>query len=186
MYQLQVKRKFFKPSVTTGLHTKSPKGATTIATSQVADILENKEFISIATCDSTGRPNVAPKFLLKTVRNTIYLADYVIGRTYRNLKDNPRASLSTMDFNTLNGYQLNASVTLIDKGPLYRSLLKDFERGKIAFSAKRLIEGVQREKKYKGFELEFPEKIVIYKINVKEIVRIGIKGTLERQTLYDA
>ncbi|MDD5195122.1 MAG: pyridoxamine 5'-phosphate oxidase family protein [Candidatus Omnitrophica bacterium] len=179
-----MKRKFFKPSTTTHTQTRSPNTLTAIPTSQVAAILENKEFIEMATCDHSGRPNVAPKFLLNTVRNCIYLADYVIGRTYRNLKINPQASLSTMDFNTLTGYQINGYVTLIDKGPVYRSLLKDFERGKIKFSAKRLIEGVRKEKKYKDFELEFPEKIVIYKIQAYEIVRIGIKGTVEKQAIY--
>ncbi|MDD5584171.1 MAG: pyridoxamine 5'-phosphate oxidase family protein [Candidatus Omnitrophica bacterium] len=179
-----MKRKPSKPS-NTKTYVSRPTISTAIAITQVAEILQNKEFVSVATCDNSCRPNVAPKFLLKSINNCIYLADYVIGRTYRNLKDNPRASLSIMDFNTLIGYQINGSVTLISKGPAYRSLLKEFERGKIQFSAKRLIEGVKREKKYKGFELEFPEKIVIYKIDVNEIVRIGIKGNVERQAVYE-
>ena len=72
---------------------------------KIKELLENREFISVATCDFKGRPNAAPKFFLKFEHNFIYLVDYTIGMTWENLKVNPKASLSLMDPDT-GGLQL--------------------------------------------------------------------------------
>jgi hypothetical protein len=53
----------------------------------------------------------------------------------------------------------------------------------VDFSVSRLIEGVQREKKYTTFEVTLPEKVCFFKIMVHEIVEIGITGKLLRKHL---
>lgn len=40
-------------------------------------LLKKREFIDVASCDFTARPNVAPKFLLKLQGDFIYLVDYI-------------------------------------------------------------------------------------------------------------
>ena len=70
----------------------------------VKTLIESREFIRVVSCDLEGRPNAAPKFLLKVETNYIYLVDYIIGRTFRNLNVNPRVSLSLFDNFTLMGY----------------------------------------------------------------------------------
>jgi predicted pyridoxine 5'-phosphate oxidase superfamily flavin-nucleotide-binding protein len=157
--------------------------ANVLLTEEIRYFLENKEFINIATCDFSNRPNVAPKFVVKIEGDFIYLADYVIGRTFENLKVNPRVSLSTVNIDTLVGYQVNGSAEIIDKGAQHRKLLKNVADKQIDFSVKRIIEGVHAEKKYKSFEVTFPEKVVILKIKVEEIVEIGPTGKLARKKL---
>lgn len=152
-----------------------------IITPQILEFLQNKEFINVGSCDFDGRPNVAPKFLLAIENNFIYLVDYVLGRTYHNIKINPKVSLSTVNLQTLIGYQINGDVEMIDQGPVYTSLLKRFHDKQISFSTKRIIEGVRGQKSHESFELTFPEKVVIFKINVYEIVEIGPSGKLERK-----
>ena len=51
--------------------------------------LAKGKFVNVATCSDERMPNVAPKLIAKTEKNIIYLIDYVIGKTYSNLKENP-------------------------------------------------------------------------------------------------
>lgn len=149
-------------------------------TDEERNLIKEREFISVATCDFSHRPNAAPKFLLKLVKNDIYLVDYTIGTTWRNIKMNPRASLSFMDPKTLVGYQLNGPVEIIDKGPRYAKLTKEMEEKAIKLTAKHIIEHVRGEGEHKNLEVTIRDKFVVFKIRIEEAVRIGPKGELER------
>ncbi len=150
-------------------------------TKKIEELLKNREFLNIATCDFSGRPNVAPKFLLKLETNFIYLVDYVISRTWENLKVNPKASLSIMDNETLIGYQINGSVRIIDNGPEYDKVLNELHSKEIMLSSKRIIEGLHRGQKHKIFEAALPEKVVAFKVKIEEIIEIGSSGQLKRE-----
>lgn len=148
---------------------------------KISELIASREFISVATCDHEGRPNAAPKFLLKVEEGYIYLVDYTIGWTFRNLKINPRASLSFMDNNSLTGYQLNGSAAIIDSGSEYERIVEELQRKQIDLSIKRVIEGVERGHVHKAFEVAIPEQFVILKIKMEELVEIGPAGTLRRE-----
>ncbi len=158
-----------------------PHLAEVLLTSEISRFLKEKEFLNIATCDFEHNPNVAPKFLLKIEKDTIYLADYILGRTWRNIKINPKVSLSTVNFDTLMGYQINGFAELIDKGGEYKLLSREVSRRAVHFSVKRIIQAVQSEKKSERHEVSFPEKIAFIKIMVQEIVEIAPSGKLERR-----
>jgi len=149
----------------------------------INEILAKREFIHVATCDLKGRPSVAPKFLLKIDSNFIYLTDYVFGRTWENLKINSKASLSVMDPEALTGYQMNGTVELIENGPAYDKLLNELKEKEINVSVERIIEGIHKGKKHKNFEVSFPERVVIFKVKIEEIVEITSAGKLERQKI---
>ncbi len=144
-------------------------------------LLEKREFISVASCDAQGKPNAAPKFILKIKDNLIYLVDYTLGRTYANLKVNPRVSLSFMDTESLAGYQLNGTAEFIETGPEYQKLCAEVLAKEVDLSARRIIEGVTTEKKHRNFELAIRDQMVVIKIQIKEVVEIGPTGTLARQ-----
>jgi hypothetical protein len=150
---------------------------------KLAELLENREFISVATCDFKGRPNAAPKFLLKFKNNFIYLVDYTIGLTWKNLKVNPKASLSLMDPDTLIGYQINGSVEIIEKGPEHDSLFIEFKTREIDFSTTRIIEGVSSGKGHKDFEVSLPELFVVFKVKLEDFAEIGPRGELKREKI---
>ena len=146
-------------------------------------LIESREFISVATCDLESRPNAAPKFLLKVESSHIYLVDYIIGKTFRNLKVNPRVSLSFFDNNTLVGYQLNGKVQIIDRGPEYLSALNDLARKEIDLSATRIIDGVIKGHAHKAYEISASKQFVILKVKVEEIVQMQPGGSLQREKI---
>jgi predicted pyridoxine 5'-phosphate oxidase superfamily flavin-nucleotide-binding protein len=152
---------------------------------KVSELLKIREFVSVATCDLDGRPNAAPKFVLKLENNFIYLVDYSIGRTSQNLKINPRISISFMDNDALMGYQLNGSVEIINRGEEYDILVKDLSQKELDLSTRRIIEGVTQGKPHERFELSLSEKFIIFKVKVEEIVDIASSGTLKREKIWE-
>lgn len=152
---------------------------------KAAQLLKSREFVSVATCDLQGRPNAAPKFILKVENNFIYLVDYIVGRTSQNLRVNPRISISFMDNNTLMGYQLNGSVEIINKSQEYEALVKDLSQKELELSTRRIIEGVTKGKPHEGFELNLSETFVIFKVKIEEIVEIASSGTLKTEKICE-
>lgn len=154
-----------------------------LITEKMQKFLLNKEFISVGTSDLNSQPNAAPKFVIKIDDGFIYLADYVIGRTFRNLKINPRVSLSAIDMKTLEGYQINGTARIITKGPQYKKLLKVMVDREVHHSAQRVIEDVRGIQKYDNYEVMFPEKVVIFKIKCEGVTTIGPTGKLQRKRI---
>ncbi len=153
---------------------------------KIADIrrlLDNREFINLATADHTGRPNVAPKFILKIEGVHLYLVDYVMGRSYENLKENQRVSLSLMDLDTLIGYQMNGTADLIEKGQAYDALYEELTQREVSLSAKRVLEGIDKGRRHKSFEVTFSDHITMIKVKVQEFVEISPQGKLRRETV---
>ena len=130
--------------------------------------LLNKEFISAGTSDLMSQPNAAPKYIIKIDNVYIYLADYVIGQTFQNLKINPKISLSTIDMKTLEGWQINGVAKIITKGPQYKKLLKVMVEQEVHHSARRIIEDVRGGQGSDVYETQFPERVAIFKVKCKK------------------
>ncbi len=148
---------------------------------KLKSFLLNKGFVSVGTSDLRCQPNAAPKYIIKIDNDLIYLADYVIGRTFRNLRVNPKVSLSTIDMKTLEGWQINGVVEIITKGPHYKRLLKVMAEQEARHSARRIIEDIRGSQKYDSYEIQFPEKAVMFKVKCEKITKIGITGKLQRR-----
>ncbi|HPN88840.1 MAG TPA: pyridoxamine 5'-phosphate oxidase family protein [Candidatus Omnitrophota bacterium] len=144
-------------------------------------LLKTKEFVLVATSNLDAKPNVAPKLLIKIDRDFIYLADYVVGKTWQNLKVNPFASISFIDFEHLIGYQVNGSVDLLTSREEFDAILKDIKSREVSLTVKRIVEGIQRGKKHSHFEFSFPKKGVVFKVKIEEVVEITSNGKVQRE-----
>jgi predicted pyridoxine 5'-phosphate oxidase superfamily flavin-nucleotide-binding protein len=156
-----------------------------IIAEDIKKFLINKGFLSIATADLNGQPNAVPKYIVEINNDFLYLADYVIGKTFQNLKINPKISLSTIDLKTLEGLQINGVATIITKGPKYKKLLKAMVEQEVHHSANRIVENVRRGRKSGTFELEFPDKVVMIKVKCEKITKIGISGNLKIERIKE-
>jgi len=157
--------------------------ASRLITEEVREILENKGFVSIGTSDDNGNPYVMPKFLITVGNDFIYLADYLIGPTFENLKVNPKISLAVVDINTLIRYQINGMAEIIDKGLEFDKLTNELREKELNFTVERVVKSVQAGKKDKNFEVVFPNRFIVIKIKVKEIVKISSIGKSEKRSL---
>ena len=136
----------------------------------------------LATADKEGRPNSAPKLLLKIDGRLVYFIDYSIGKTVENLKVNPVVSMSFVEATSLLGYRLNGTVEIIDKGKVYDECLKELREKEIRLSAERIVKGVQASKPHKDFELGIPERFLVYKVKIKEGCEISPRGVIIQES----
>ena len=144
-------------------------------------VLKTREFIAVATADKGGKPNCAPKLLLKTEGKIVYFVDYSIGKTAENLKVNSVVSLSFIDLNSLLGYILNGTVEIIEKGKIYDECLRELREKAIELSVERVIQGVHGGKSHKDFESEIPERFLIYKVKIEGGSEISPRGEIKRE-----
>lgn len=148
----------------------------------INESLKNREFITVATCDLQARPNSVPKLLLKVEGDFIYLVDYTIGRTYDNLKVNPRACLSFVNTDTLKCYQINGDVEIISQGKLYGEIAGQVSQKQINLSIERVLMGVSSGKSHQNFELLVAsKKFVVFKIKMEEVVQVDYGGAVIRE-----
>lgn len=152
---------------------------------KIIELLKSREFVSVATAGPECRPYAAPKFILKIENNSIYLVDYIVGRTFRNLELNPWISISFMDNFSLMGYQLNGSVEIMKKGPEHDLLLKDLARREMDLATQRIIDGVTKGKTHEGFEVTMSAKFAIFKVKIEEIVEISSSGFLKTEKICE-
>lgn len=141
--------------------------------------LSQGKFANVATCNEERMPNVAPKLIAKVENNLIYLVDYVMGSTYTNLKTNPRVSLSFVDEKTLTGYQLNGAVAVLASGAEFDKLSEEFQQIKTNFTVERILFNVRTGGKASHQDIVLPEKFIILKVKVFEIVEISSTGGLK-------
>ncbi len=146
--------------------------------------LAKGKFVNVATCSNERMPNVAPKLIAKTDKNVIYLIDYVIGKTYSNLKDNPRVSLSFIDDRTLTGYQMNGSVDILESGEEFEKFIEEFQKIKTDFTVERILLNVRTGEKAAPLDFSMPDKFAILKVKVIEIVEIGSSGSLRSKLAF--
>ncbi len=145
---------------------------------KVSSLLKHRHFLSIATADKNCEPHSVPKILFKIENGVFYLADHAIAKTVENLRVNPRACMSFMDLENLEGYRLSGAAELVESGPAFEKMMKEFDKKLIQISADRVIEGMKTGKRSQHFELEITSKVIFIKIKIEEIVRIGSQGDL--------
>lgn len=146
--------------------------------------LSSGKFVNLATCSLERMPNVAPKLIAKVDKNILYLVDYVIGRTYSNLKENPRVSLSFIDDRTLTGYQLNGTVDILERGEEFEKLAEEFHAIKTKYTVERIVFNLRTGEKASPLEFALPEQFVILKVKVIEIVEISSSGSLKSKLAF--
>jgi len=139
--------------------------------------------LNVATCNKDGEPNAAVKLFLKMKGEEIYLADFSMGTTCNNLQANPQLSLAFEDVETSKGYRINGRVVIISEGPEYDALVEDVRKRETEIVVNRVLEGLQRNRRYKGHMVSTCDKFVIYKITIEQIVEFGPQGALRTEDL---
>ncbi|MDR0549825.1 MAG: pyridoxamine 5'-phosphate oxidase family protein [Deltaproteobacteria bacterium] len=79
----------------------------------------------VATANSSGLPNLAPKGTLEIVDDeTIVFADLFSLKSRTNLTVNPHIAVAVVESSPPNGYQFKGQAEMIDYGPDYEALVK--------------------------------------------------------------
>ena len=155
-----------------------------LLTEEIIQFLENRYFLHVASSDLNGRPTVAPKPILKIQDNCIYLADYLRGKTYQNLKENPFVCLSTLDITTIIGYVLHGTCTIIEKNNKeYNNLVKELKEKQLNFATQSIIQAVRGSEHRESFDMINIKAVSFFKITLEEVVKVETSGDLQREKI---
>ncbi|MFH0985199.1 MAG: pyridoxamine 5'-phosphate oxidase family protein [Candidatus Omnitrophota bacterium] len=147
-------------------------------TEKLQEILEKREFVSIATVGRDGQPNSVPKFIYRGKGSWLYLIDYVVGKTVTNLRENPKASVSFMDLDTLEAYRLNGTAQILEQGPVFDAVLKGWDAKLVQLSTDRVIEAVRTGKRRNHYEMEMTNHLAVIKVKIESVIKIGRRGDI--------
>ncbi len=151
-------------------------------TDKIIELLEKREFVSVATATPDGQPNTAPKFFFRAKGDFIYLLDYVVGKTVMNLEENPKVSVSFMDLDSLEAYRLNGTAKMIEEGRILKKVLREWDKKLIKMATARVVKAVQTGKKSGHYELEIGVKFIALKIKIENVVKIDRSGDIWKET----
>ena len=151
-------------------------------TDKLRDILEKREFVSIATVSGDGRPNSVPKFFLCAKGDFIYLIDHVMGQTVSNIRENSLVSVSFMDRDALEAYRMNGTAKVLKNGKTYDAMLKEWNKRVVKLSADRVIEAIQTGRKRGHYAVEISEAFSILKIKIESVIKVGRQGDIWKET----
>lgn len=83
----------------------------------------------VATADSSGMPNLAPKGTLRLLDDhSLVFADIFAGKTRAALEQNPKASVAVVDFEHMKGYQFKGQVEILSSGPIYNEVAEGLKK----------------------------------------------------------
>lgn len=150
---------------------------------EVIDVLEKTEFVMMATASLSGRPNAAPKFLLKQEGDHLYFVDYVMNRMWKDLKRNNKVSIAIMDMKGLVGYQINGRNRIIARGKEFDELVAILKKKLTKLSAKRIIDALHSGVRSENYEMSIPSDVVFFKVKVTEVAVISSRGDVARKNM---
>lgn len=153
------------------------------AVQEFRKLLHKVQFLHVATVSRDGQPNAVPKLILTVDDDAVYLVDCTIGKTWENLRRDPKVSLSFVDEESLKGYQINGNAVVLESEKITPELRKLLEEKEVALTVKRILSGIHTKKKHEDFEMGMSDKFVVFKIDLLEVVEVGYKGNLQRQAL---
>ncbi len=127
--------------------------------------LERKNLLKVifvASCDDFGRPNCVPKMLVDIVKpNKVFYVDFKLSRTFANIQQNWKSSLSFMDDKNFIGFRLNGFSQVIDSGREYQIIKEKWTQRVISHEAERLIDRLKGIVSTRESEFTLPNDFVI-------------------------
>lgn len=140
--------------------------------------LKKQQFVNLATADKQGNPYSSPKILLKYKDNILYLIDYLVGKSAKNIGENKNVSVATFDIEEMKGFHVYGKIEVIPEGDEFDSLLVDWGNRQDKMAAIKVSESVAGKKNMRSMKLTFLKPIEIYKIHVESIDFVTANGVL--------
>ena len=105
-----------------------------VITEDMKQLIDARRLAHVATCSKGGVPNVSPRGSIRNVDdNTLVCGGGVEGKTYQNLKENPRIAVEVTEREIYKSFQFKGTGNVENSGDLYDMMTEDFvSRGRPA------------------------------------------------------
>lgn len=139
---------------------------------EIIHFFQGQGCVVVATIDKNGFPHTSCKSIVKIEANgRVYLLDAYHGITYRNLAENPVASITVFDEHKFIGYCLKGRARLIHKNELDLGIVKAWEDRITSRLTERLLNNIHEEKGHRGHpEASLPKPQYMIVLEVSEVV----------------
>lgn len=139
--------------------------------------LLNKQHVTIvASIDNGGTIHTSAKGVLEVdTKGKIFLLDLYKGRTYTNIRRNPRVTLTSIDEQRFKGYSIRGKAKIVKEDTIPKNKLEIWHNRLATRIARRLIRHVREELPgHEGIpEARFPLPKYIIEISVEAIVDLA-------------
>lgn len=126
----------------------------------------------VSTFSADGTIHNACKDIVKIGEDgKIYLLDLYMGKTYRNLKENPTLSITSADEHTFTGYCLKGKAKIIPREELHPDILKAWDQTIVSRVTSRLLRNIRGEKGHPAHpEALLPKPKYMIMVEVEEVI----------------
>ena len=142
---------------------------------EIVRFFRKQGFVIVSTIDGRGVPYEACKGIVKINRNlNVYLLDLYKGRTYRNLVNNSRMSITVVDEHLFKGYCLRGRGSIVKSEDIEPHILREWQDKITSRITRRIIKNIQGQKGHRCQPEAFlpkPEYMIV--MNVQEVVNLA-------------
>lgn len=134
----------------------------------------NQSFVIVSTVDRSGIPHSSCKGIIKiNPDGLVYLLDLYQEKTYRNLRQNSRISITAVNEHRFTGYCLKGKAKIISGDKLKPEIIKAWENRLTSRITQRIIKNIQEEKgAIHHPEVLFPRPKYLIVVKVGEVINL--------------
>ena len=141
-------------------------------TPDIVEFFHNQRFTIISSIDKEGYPHNACKGIVEIDKDgKVYLLDLYLAKTYENLKNNNRVSITAVDEHKFIGYCLKGKAKIIPRDKVDERVLKLWENKINSRISHRLLKNLQGEKGHSAHpEALLPRPAYLIVVDVEEVI----------------
>lgn len=139
----------------------------------IIQFLQKQGCVAVTSIDAAGFPHSSCKAIVRIDKaGSIYLLDAYRGKTLENLRNNPRASVTSFDEHKFAGYCLKGRARILFREELAPEIIRAWEERITSRLTQRLLHNIRGEAKghpaHPEALLPRPEHMIV--IEVEEVV----------------
>ena len=135
--------------------------------------VDRQQYVTVGTTNRSHRPHASLKMVLSAQDRTVFLVDYMAGRTYKNLLQNPYVSISSFDIQNMIGYHLYGKISLITaESKHYRECFESWEARQIRMATDKVVDRVRNNKQTKSLNMAFLKPRFFYKVKANSAEKV--------------
>lgn len=146
---------------------------------EIIKFFEKQGHVIVATLDSKGGIHIAAKGIVGLEEEgKVFLLDMYTGETFRNLKDNPKVSVTAIDEHAFLGYNLKGTAKIVNKDQFEEHIVKSWQDRIVKRVADRILKNVTGGKRPTGHhpEAKLPQPKHLIEVDVEEVIDLTPKA----------
>jgi len=143
---------------------------------EIIGFFEGQDSVIVSTLDDQGRIHCSIKGIISAESDeNLFLIDLYLYRTFRNLKKDPKISITAFDDHLFKGYTLQGMAEIIPRDKLHEKIFVEWEKRVVHRISKRVARSVKaglRSKVHHEAQLPLHPQYLI-KVNIEKLIDLA-------------